>query len=98
MSTTTCIWSASPARGQEWYGDYVYTKEPHTGGSRFLAPFHPQPRWARPRSIGGCVVRKTGEDENGKPVGVDIGPQRGALVLDPKPEGSRTGGQSVNKE
>ncbi len=77
--------------GQEWYGDYVYTKEPqYWAEADFLAPFH------APAEVGEAtvywwvrVVRKTGEDENGKPVGVDIGAhsEERTLVLDPKPEG-----------
>jgi hypothetical protein len=81
-----------PAReGQEWYGDYVYTKEPeYLAEVAFLAPFH------APEEVGKAtvywwvrVVRKTGEDENGKPTGVDIGAhsEERTLVLDPKPEG-----------
>ena len=77
--------------GQEWYGDYVFTKEPQYWAEvAFLAPFHP------PQEVGKAtvywwvwVVRKTGEDENGKPIGVDIGAQseERTLILDPKPEG-----------
>jgi hypothetical protein len=77
--------------GQEWYGDYVYTKEPeYWAEADFLAPFHTPEEagkatvywWVR-------VVRKTGEDENGKPTGVDIGApsEERTLILDPKPEG-----------
>lgn len=77
--------------GQEWYGDYVYTKEPeYWAEAPFLAPFH------APEEVGKAtvywwvrVVRKTGEDENGKPTGVDIGAhsEERTLILDPKPEG-----------
>ncbi len=75
--------------GEHWYGDYVYTKDTqYLAGGSFLAPFHPsadQGRaivywWVR-------VVRKTGEDENGKPVGMDISApsEKRTLILDPKP-------------
>jgi hypothetical protein len=78
------------AEGQEWYGDYVYTKEnEHLAEAEFLAPFHPPADygqgtvywWVR-------VVRKTGEDKNGKPMGVDISAhsEERALILDAKPE------------
>jgi hypothetical protein len=78
------------AEGQEWYGDYVYTKEnEHLAEAEFLAPFHPPAEyekgmvywWVR-------VVRKTGEDKNGKPVGVDISArsEERTLTLDAKPE------------
>lgn len=61
--------------GEPWYGDYVYTKETsYRAEEDFLAPFHPPEEqgrgvvswWVR-------VVRKTGEDQDGKPVGVDVG-------------------------
>lgn len=76
--------------GEDWYGDYVYTKDTsYLAGGAFLAPFHqPADRgeatvywWVR-------VVRKTGEDANGKPIGVDIGglSEERTLRLEPKPE------------
>ena len=76
--------------GEEWYGDYVYTKDTsYLAGRDFLAPFHqPADRgeaivywWVR-------VVHKTGEDENGKPTGVDIGAhsEERTLRLEPKPD------------
>lgn len=75
--------------GQPWYGDYVFTKETQfLAEASFLAPFHPSMEhgqatlywWVR-------VVHKTGEDENGKPLGVDISPysEERTLILDPKP-------------
>lgn len=75
--------------GQEWYGDYVYTKEASfLADQGFLAPFHYSAEhgkamvywWVR-------VVRKTGEDQAGKPIGTDIGAasEERTLVLDPKP-------------
>lgn len=78
------------AEGQEWYGDYVYTKENEfLAEAEFLAPFHPPAEygegtvywWVR-------VVRKTGEDENGKPVGIDISAhsEERTLILDAKPD------------
>ena len=76
--------------GEDWYGDYVYTKDTsYLAEGAFLAPFHPPGDygestvywWVR-------VVRKTGEDENGKPTGVDIGAhsEERTLRLDPKPD------------
>jgi hypothetical protein len=75
--------------GQPWYGDYVFTKETQfLAEASFLAPFHPSVEhgqatlywWVR-------VVHKTGEDENGKPLGIDISPysEERTLILDPKP-------------
>lgn len=75
--------------GERWYGDYIYTKDTSYLADRtFLAPFRLQPDqgqalvywWVR-------VVRKTGEDENGKPVGVDIGAysKERTLRLEPSP-------------
>ena len=79
------------AVGQDWYGDYVYTKDTQfLAEGAFLAPFHP------PHEYGGGtvywwvrVVRKTGEDTDGKPLGVDIGEfsEERTLILEPKPEG-----------
>ena len=77
--------------GESWYGDYVYTKETqYLAEGAFLAPFHPSAEhggavvywWVR-------VVRKTGEDQDGKPTGIDVGPasEERTLVLDAKPEG-----------
>jgi hypothetical protein len=76
---------------EQWYGDYVYTKEPqYLADADFLAPFHP------PAALGRAtvywwvrVVRKTGEDEDGKPIGVDISAysEERTLKLDAKPEG-----------
>jgi hypothetical protein len=78
------------AEGQAWYGDYVYTKETEfLAEAGFLAPFHPPAEygqgivswWVR-------VVRKTGEDDKGKPIGVDIGAysEERTLILEAKPE------------
>ena len=77
---------------EEWYGDYIYTKETlYLVGGAFLAPFHP------PEVQGQAVVywwvwvvRKTGEDENGKLIGVDISlpSEKRTLILDPKPGGA----------
>jgi hypothetical protein len=78
--------------GEHWYGDYVYTKDTqYLAEGSFLAPFHPSARqgraivhwWVR-------VVRKTGEDEHGKPLGVDISQpsERRSFVTDPKPSES----------
>jgi hypothetical protein len=76
--------------GEDWYGDYVYTKDAsYLAEGAFLAPFHPPADrgeatvywWVR-------VVRKTGEDTNGKPTGVDIGAhsEERTLRLEPKPD------------
>lgn len=78
------------AEGEEWYGDYVYTKDTQfVADAPFLAPFHPPTSsregvvywWVR-------VVRKTGEDDAGKPIGVDIGApsEERTLILEAKPE------------
>jgi hypothetical protein len=75
--------------GQQWYGDYVYTKETSfLADQSFLQPFHQSPQhgkatvfwWVR-------VVRQTGEDEAGKPVGIDVGAlsEERTLILDPGP-------------
>jgi len=77
---------------EEWYGDYVFTKETeYRAQGTFIAPFHPAAAtgtgvvywWVR-------VVEKIGEDENGKPIGVDVSPssEERTLLLDPKPEDS----------
>lgn len=76
--------------GEQWYGDYVYTKDvEQLLEGAFLAPFHPPADqghgivywWVR-------VVRKTGEDYSGKPVGIDISPhsERRTFISEPKPE------------
>ena len=76
--------------GEDWYGDYVYTKDTnYLAEGAFLAPFHPAAGhdratvywWVR-------VVRKTGEDASGKPIGVDIGArsEERTLELEPKVE------------
>lgn len=75
---------------QEWYGDYVYTKDTQfLVEDAFLAPFHlPQEQghgvvywWVR-------VVRKTGEDDSGKPIGIDVSPpsEKRTFITEPKPE------------
>jgi hypothetical protein len=77
--------------GMQPYGDYVYVKDnDYLWENAALAPFHPPEVqgeavvywWVR-------VVRKTGEDENGKPVGVDISTasDKWTLILETKPEG-----------
>ena len=76
--------------GEQWYGDYVYTKDvEQLLRGAFLAPFHPPADlghgvvywWVR-------VVRKTGEDTNGKPIGIDISPhsEKRTFISEPKPE------------
>lgn len=81
-----------PRSAQEpWYGDYVYTKDTEfLAEGTFLAPFHPSHEhghgivywWVR-------VVRQTGEDQNGKPIGIDLSPssEERTLILEPKPGG-----------
>lgn len=78
------------ATGEEWYGDYVYTKDTQlVADTTFLAPFHP-PTGSREGVIYWWVrvVRKTGEDDSGKPIGVDIGApsEERTLILEAKPE------------
>jgi len=74
-----------------WYGDYIFTKDTTLEiEPDFLAPFHP------PEQDGQAVVtwwvhvaRKTGENEHGKPLGVELGapsPKR-TFVTEPKPGG-----------
>lgn len=78
------------AEGQEWYGDYVYTREnEYLADAEFLAPFHPPTEYGRGMVYWWVrVVRKTGEDENGKPVGIDISAhsEERTLILDAKPD------------
>lgn len=75
---------------QQWYGDYVYLKDTeYLLEGAFLAPFHlPLDQgqaevkwWVR-------VVRKIGEDDSGKPLGVDVGghSEKRTLIVEPKPE------------
>jgi hypothetical protein len=75
--------------GEQWYGDYLYTKDTELLLERtFLAPFHLSLEhghavvywWVR-------VVQQVGEDENEKPVGIDIGmnSEKRTLILEPKP-------------
>jgi hypothetical protein len=77
---------------EQWYGDYVYTKDTEfLAEGAFLAPFHlPAEQghgvvywWVR-------VVRKTGEDANGKPIGIDIGApsEKRTFITEPKPSDS----------
>jgi hypothetical protein len=80
----------SETEGLSEYGDSVLSKEPSAVFRHsFLAAFHP------PEVQGDAevewwvkVVRKTGEDENGKPVSLDLSAPSGkrTLVFDPKPE------------
>jgi hypothetical protein len=78
------------AEGQEWYGDYVYTKENEfLAQADFLAPFHPPAEYGKGMVFWWVrVVRKTGEDNQGKPVGMDISAhsEERSLILDAKPE------------
>jgi hypothetical protein len=78
------------AEGQEWYGDYVYTREnEYLAEAEFLAPFHPPAEYGKGMVYWWVrVVHKTGEDENGKPAGMDISAhsEERTLILDAKPE------------
>jgi hypothetical protein len=76
--------------GMTAYGDYVYVKDTeYLWEGSALAPFHPPEVqgeatvfwWVR-------VVRQTGEDENGKPVGLELSPasEKWTLILEPKPD------------
>ncbi|MBN1660773.1 MAG: hypothetical protein JXA93_20430 [Anaerolineae bacterium] len=80
------------AAGQSWYGDYVLTRDTQfRADETFLAPFHPPAAegvgtvhwWVR-------VVRQTGVDQNGKPIGLDVSmsSEERVLLLDPKPSDS----------
>ena len=75
--------------GQEWYGDYVFTQGAEFRADvPFLAPFHPSAEHGDATVYWWVwVVQKTGEDENGKPIGVDISPysEERTLILEPKP-------------
>ncbi len=77
---------------EPWYGDYVYTKDTsYRVEGAFLAPFHPPQEqgrgvvywWVR-------VVRKTGEDHDGKPMGVDLSPpsEKRTFITEAKPPDS----------
>ncbi len=74
---------------QKWYGDYVFVKDTeYLAQGAFLAPFHlPEEQGRAVVYWSVRVVRKTGEDEQGKPVGVDISQPSGrrTFVLEPKP-------------
>jgi hypothetical protein len=75
--------------GEPWYGDYVFTKDTsYRVEGAFLAPFHPPEEQGRAVvSWWVEVVRKTGEDVNGKPVGVPISPasEKWTFITEPKP-------------
>jgi hypothetical protein len=75
---------------EQWYGDYVYTKDTEfLVEGAFLAPFHlPADQgygivywWVR-------VVRQTGTDSGGKPLGVDVSSfsEERTFITEPKPE------------
>lgn len=76
--------------GEHWYGDYVFTKETsYLVDQVFLAPFHPPEKQGEALVYWWVwVVRKTGEDKNGKPLGEDIGTpsEKRFFVTEPKPE------------
>jgi len=73
-----------------WYGDYMFTKDSSfLAGDAFLAPFHPPESQGRGQVYWWVsVVRKTGQDENGKPVGIEISPpsEKWMFVTKSKPE------------
>jgi hypothetical protein len=74
---------------QKWYGDYVFTKDTtFLVEGAFLAPFHlPAEQGQASVYWSVRVVRQTGVDENGKPVGVDISQpsEKRIFRLEPKP-------------
>jgi hypothetical protein len=84
------LYRPSETEGLSVYGDGLLSKESKAVLQRsFLAAFHP------PEVQGDAkvewwvtVVRKTGEDENGKPISLDLGPpsEKRTLVFEPKPE------------
>jgi hypothetical protein len=76
---------------EPWYGDYVFVKETSFRAEEaFLAPFHPPVAqgqgvvywWVE-------VVRKTGEDANGKPLGEPLSQpsEKRTFITEPKPDG-----------
>lgn len=73
-----------------WYGDYLFTKDnSFLAGDAFLAPFHPSTSQGRAIVYWWVsVMRKTGQDQNGKPVGVVISPPspKRFFVTESKPE------------
>jgi len=74
---------------QPWYGDYIFTKNTsHLLEGTFLAPFHlPAEQGLAQVYWSVRIVRQTGVDENGKPVGVDLSlpSEKRNFTLDPKP-------------
>jgi hypothetical protein len=76
--------------GMLWHGDYVYVKDAFFSTPRpFIDTFHP------PASDGPArvywwvsVARKTGEDQFGKPVGIQISPpsEKRYFVVEGKPD------------
>jgi hypothetical protein len=75
--------------GKQEYGDYVLTKDTsYLAEGAFLAPFHlPAVDGLGRVEWSVRVVRKTGVDANGKPVGVDLSlpSEKRSFILDPKP-------------
>ncbi len=75
--------------GQQWYGDYVFTKETQFRAEvPFLAPFHHSAEHGEATVYWWVwVVQMTGQDKDGKPIGLDISPysEERTLILDPKP-------------
>jgi hypothetical protein len=75
---------------QKWYGDYVFTKDTqYLAEGAFLAPFHfPAGEGNAVVSWSVRIVRQTGVDENGKPIGVDLSlpSEERAFTLEPKPD------------
>lgn len=73
-----------------WYGDYAFTKDSSfLVGDAFLAPFHPPQLQGRAMVYWWVsIVRKTGQDQSGKPVGVEISPPsaKRLFVTESKPE------------
>ncbi len=84
------LYRPSVSEGLAVYGDSVLSKEARVVLQRsFLAAFHP-PEVQGDAEVEWWVtaVRKTGEDENGKPITLDLGAPSGKwiLIFDPKPE------------
>jgi hypothetical protein len=75
---------------QQWYGDYVFTKDTqYLAEGAFLAPFHfPAGEGNATVSWSVRVVRQTGVDADGKPIGVDLSlpSEKRTFVLEPKQE------------
>jgi hypothetical protein len=76
------------AEGEEWYGDYIFTKDTeYRAEGAFLDPFHSSADHGQALVYWWVwVVHKMGQDENGKPLGLDLSSysEERTLLLDPK--------------